>query len=140
MPSQPLPNALRVIGAIATKTAWASAPSTVPTPNVDTVDDGFELGRLMRLSREQRNAERQSAAITQEVQLRAKSAFGTTKRVIGRFGRRPPFFRAPAADRLARIEVLSIHHCSQSICPLSSSGTCNSFRMQSQVPSWDQRR
>ena len=74
---------------------------------------------LMRLAGEHRNAERQPAAIAQEVQLRTKSAFGAAKRVVSRFGRRPPFLRAPAAARLARMLVLSIlQDVPGSICPL----------------------
>lgn len=110
VPPQPHPNAARVIGPITTEMARPAARRAVPAPDVDTIDDRLELGRLVGLARQQRSGERQATPIGQEVQLGAKAAFGAAQGMVRRLGRGPPFFRAPAAARLARIEVLSIHH------------------------------
>lgn len=62
--SQPLSDTLGVIGPVATKMVRASTRTAPPTPDTHTIDDGLELGRLVRLSREQRGGERQATAIS----------------------------------------------------------------------------
>ena len=65
-----------MIGAIAAKMTRASPRATAPAPNVDALDDSLELGRLMRLSWEYCDGKREPPAISEQVELGAKSAFG----------------------------------------------------------------
>ena len=65
-----------MIGAIATQVAWASARAASPAPDLHTIDDRLELGRLVCLAWKHRDGERQATTIGQEVELGAKSAFG----------------------------------------------------------------
>jgi hypothetical protein len=76
VPPQPEANAAGVIGTITTEMVRTSTRPPAPAPDLHTIDDGLELGRLVRLSREHCHGERQAAAIGQEVQLGAKAAFG----------------------------------------------------------------
>ena len=76
MPPQPQPNAAGVIGTITTEMVRTSTRPPAPAPDVHTIDDGLELGRLVCLAREHRDGEREATSIRQEVQLGAKAAFG----------------------------------------------------------------
>jgi hypothetical protein len=43
VPPQPQPNAARVIGAVATQTAWTTATPTSPASDVYTIDNYLKL-------------------------------------------------------------------------------------------------
>jgi hypothetical protein len=67
-----------MIGPIATEMVWTSAWAPAPAPDMYTIDNRFELGRLVGLSWQHCNGEWQSTAITEEMQLGAKPTFGTS--------------------------------------------------------------
>jgi hypothetical protein len=60
--------------------------------------------------------ERQAGAVGYQVDLGADAATREAKRVVLRLVR-TPFLLAPAAERLARTEVLSMHHRSKLMSP-----------------------
>ena len=73
----------------------------------------------MNLTRRHIDFERRPVAVDEDVELAAESASRTAQRVVRGFIRVGfgAFFDAPAAARLPRTEVPSMHHKSQSIFP-----------------------
>ena len=71
---QPAPDPARLIGPITTQPPRAEARAAAPTADAHTIEHGFELGRLMRLAGQDTDTERQTSAITQDMQFGAKAA------------------------------------------------------------------
>jgi hypothetical protein len=72
--AQPVSDTLRVIGLVAANPPWTAPWTPDPALNLDAIDQGFKLSRLMRRTRQQQRAERQSVAIDQQMQLTPKAA------------------------------------------------------------------
>ena len=70
----------------------------------------------MTLSRGECEGERQASAVGHEVNLGAEAPAREAERMMLRL-LGIPLLPAPAAERLARTEVLSMHHRSNSISP-----------------------
>lgn len=71
---QPVADALCVIGFVAANPSRTPPGTPDPPLDFDALDQGFELGRFVRLARKEQCAERQPIAIHQQVQLGAKAA------------------------------------------------------------------
>ena len=67
MRTQPVPNALGVIGSIATDTSWSRARSSFGSLHLHARDQHLELGRLVGLSRQEQRTERDTISVTQQV-------------------------------------------------------------------------
>lgn len=87
--------------------------------DVDRVQDRFDVEGFVALSRRYVDSERNGSAVTNQVDLGPEPASRATQRVIRGFVG-IPFFAAPAAARVARMLVPSMHHRSQSIRPSRS--------------------
>lgn len=70
---QPVPDALRMVRPVSANPARASPWSPTGSLKVNRLDQRFELGRFVGRAWEQQGTERQSVAINQEVQFRAKA-------------------------------------------------------------------
>ena len=117
----PLPNALRVIGTISANAPRPLARSSPSPTHATPRRQRLKLRRFMRLSSCQQRCQGDTSSIDQHMDFCPKSTFGTAKRMGAWLVYKPPFFGAPAAERLARIEELSTHHCSQSSWSRASS-------------------
>ena len=104
----------------------------------DSLQGLLEHRHLMPLPGRERKAERQAGAIAHQVDLAAEPASREAKRMVVRL-LRILFLRAPAAERLARTEVLSMHHRSRSISPSAFSLSRSRSRILSNNPSWRHR-
>ena len=113
--TQPGTNVRKAIALVASKSARTAAGPAVCAPDRDGLHDLYEALRLVRLPRRGGDGEGQSSAVNNQVELRGEPASRATQCVIGPSG--VPPFRAPAAARLARIELPSTHQRSQSIRP-----------------------
>ena len=70
---QPVPDALRVVGSVSANPARASPCSPARSLNLNRLDQRFELGRFVGRAWQQQGTERQSVAINQQLQFRAKT-------------------------------------------------------------------
>jgi hypothetical protein len=71
--TQPLPNTLSVIGFVTTHAPRPSLHSSLRASHLHAVNQLLELCRLVRLARQQECLERQTIAISQDMQLGAKA-------------------------------------------------------------------
>src|SRR5262249_4662015 len=72
--AQPVPNALRMIGFIATNAPRARAWPSFRSLHLYAADQGFELGRLVRPSWQQQRAQGYASSIKTQVHLGAEAA------------------------------------------------------------------
>ena len=82
----------------------------------DGVHDGLQVTGFVVLTGAYFGRERKAVAVSDQMDLGPKPAARASQRVVGGLVG-SPFFPAPAAARLARIEVPSTHQRSQSMRP-----------------------
>jgi hypothetical protein len=75
MPTQPVANALRVIGFITTNAPRSQTWSSFRALHLHATDQCLELGRLVRLSWQQQRTQGHTSRIDKQVQFAAKSAY-----------------------------------------------------------------
>ena len=133
-PAKPISDAPIAVSLVAGDGGRASARRPERLRNTHRFHEGFELRRLVTLSRRHFDGKWQAVTVSDQVEFGPESAARAAQRVVfGLF--RPPFSPAPAADRLARTLLPSTHHMSQSMRPSASSRICKASKMRSHVPS-----
>ena len=144
-PPTPLPDSRIAVPLVGSDSPWPTtlAAAAVKQP---TSHRGLERFAFMPLSGGEMDGDYETVAVTDQMDLRAKPAPGTSHAwsdgscICAVFG--PPncgrllgFFFAPAAARLARMTEPSIHQRSWSIWPWSSSSSSSEVTIRTQVPS-----
>jgi hypothetical protein len=93
MQPQPMPNPLGIVGPVSCQPPRPSAdPSRCPRKG-HLFQHRFDLRRLVGLARCQTGIKRHAVAITQEMDLGTEAAYGSSQRMVARFGCIVAFFR-----------------------------------------------
>ncbi len=94
--------------------AWA----TLAAKKADLIQQRLEVARVSLFARRQHDGQREAMAVAGEVYFGSQSAPASAETVVWRF-LRAPFFPAPLAARVARIDVESTIQVSRSMKPFS---------------------
>src|SRR5207244_9377410 len=97
---------------------------TASPADADGIDHRFDILALMALTSRDFNGEGHARAVSNQVELAAPPASAAAQCVIRRFFRVVFDSKAPAAERLARTFVPSMHHKAPSIPPSFATSTC----------------
>lgn len=128
-------NAAARIGAVGAQVFRPRArASALGAAKSEALDQRFELRCFVSLPRCERNVKRETAPVGEQVELGAEAPAASAQRMVYRLFARAPFFRAPAATRLARMLLPSTQKICQSIFPSSSSFICNLSSILSNTP------
>ncbi len=125
---------LVAVGLVAGEMLGAGAGPPSGAGQAHSFQASFESCQFVPLSRGERQGERQARAIGHEVDLGAEAAPREAKGVMLRL-LEIPFLPAPAAERLARTKVLSMHHRFRSIRPSAFSLSRSRSKSRSNSPS-----
>ena len=122
LPGQPVAHALHAVALVAGElpglaTTFAPLASAADQERDGLSDDRFGPCRFMDLPRSDFNGKRSARTVSDHVELRSKPAAAAAQCVVRWFFRGVFDSPAPAALRLARTFVPSMHHKSQSIRP-----------------------
>jgi hypothetical protein len=74
MPAQPVADALGTVGPIGGQAFGPTAGPPLALPDAHTVQDVLELGRLVRLARQQQGGQRHAVPIAEHVHFGAEAA------------------------------------------------------------------
>ena len=134
---QPVADPSATVALVTGKRIWPCTGMTRRLWNANRVHHRLEPFRFVALTGTDLDRERQSRTVSNQVELAPESAARAAQCMICGLFRVAveTFLEAPAAARLARIELPSMHHKSQSMEPLASSRTCNASRIRSNTPS-----
>jgi hypothetical protein len=114
--------------ALRTPAGWAYS-----LRDANSIQDFLERRGFVLLSGRDVEGDGSASAVTYQVEFGAESAARAAQSVVcGLFW--APLFPAPAAARLARIELPSMHHRSQSSFPSSSKRICRRSSIRSRIP------
>src|SRR5205085_2832930 len=83
--AQEVADALSIIPAICRQPAWAATDSPTCAWDSNLLHHGFDLGRLLGLSRRQTRIEWHAIAITQEMNFGAEATHGSSECMVVRF-------------------------------------------------------
>ena len=122
------------VGLVAGQGLGAGAWAPLPAGQAHGFHGALEGGQLVPLPPGECEGERQACAIGHQVDLGADAPAREARRVVLRL-LGIPLLRAPAAERLARTEVLSMHHRSRSIRPSAFSLSRSRSKSRSISPS-----